>query len=156
MKVTTRLQSRQKSCAGETNKSELHTQSTEKASMPNVYQVINNNERRLSHTRSRIDLLPRQATKSQGISHTTVFNRATPGLLTYTAEHWFRTSQLLAISFCRRCIFRESRMTSATRGTVKKYLGCPWRWARYTRSPGVDQLPRMHHKQQLQLQHAVA
>jgi len=44
MKVTTILQSRQKSCTGEANKSELHTQSREKAPMPNVYQVINNDE----------------------------------------------------------------------------------------------------------------
>jgi len=44
MKVTRRLQSRQNSCAGETKKSELHTQSIEKASMPNVYQVINNDD----------------------------------------------------------------------------------------------------------------
>jgi len=41
LKVTTRNQSRQKSCAGK-DQIELHKQPIEKASKPNVYEVINN------------------------------------------------------------------------------------------------------------------
>jgi len=43
LKVTTRNQSRQKSCAGK-DQIEVHKQSIEKASKPNVYEVINNDE----------------------------------------------------------------------------------------------------------------
>jgi len=44
-KVTTRYQSRQKSCAGD-RETELPKQSIEKASKPNVYEVIKNDELR--------------------------------------------------------------------------------------------------------------
>jgi len=43
LKVTTRNQSRQKSCARK-DQIEVHRQSIEKASKPNVYEVINNDE----------------------------------------------------------------------------------------------------------------
>jgi len=43
LKVTTRNQSRQKSCAGKEQK-ELLKQSTQKVSRPNFYNVINNGE----------------------------------------------------------------------------------------------------------------
>jgi len=46
LKVTTRNQSRQKFCAGK-DQIELHKQSIEKASKPNVYEVINNDEVRI-------------------------------------------------------------------------------------------------------------
>jgi len=43
LKVTTRNQSRQKSCAGK-EQIELNKESKEKASKPNVYEVINNDK----------------------------------------------------------------------------------------------------------------